>query len=178
MGHRFLLSGVVLAAGLFMGTPSSWADMPAVNESEGAGQQCEATPMVMASADGENQAGGDGTAGSTDVLERAVPRLAPGMPGAVPALPRREFEQAIVEGNRIMAKPGFTITVLPNGTGMLARKKNDPLGTGIKCVCTGKSASGSCKLVVTGGSTANCVSDTCKNGFCGVELGGTRVFAR
>ncbi len=177
MGHRFSLSGVVLAAELLMGTPSSWADMPAVSESQVAGQQCEATPMLMAAADGQSQAG-DGTAGSGNVQERAVPRLAPGIPGAVPALPRREFEQAIVEGNRIMAKPGFSITVLPNGTGLLARKKNDPLGTGIKCVCTGKSASGSCKLVVTGGSTANCVSDTCKNGFCGVELGGTRAFAQ
>ncbi len=178
MTQRYLWGAMVLVAAMLIGVPAIWAGDLASIELQAAGQQCEATPMLVAAADGESQPGGEGAVGSGDVQERAVPRLTPGMPGMAPMVPRREFEQAIVEGNRITAKPGFTITVLPNGTGVLARKKNDPLGTGVKCVCTGKAASGSCKLVVTGGSTGNCVSDTCKNGFCGVELGGTKVFAQ
>ena len=92
-----------------------------------------------------------------------------------PVLPRRDFPQATVEGSRITAKAGYIIQVLPNGEGVLAKKKNDAPGTGIKCVCTGKAASGRCKLVTTGPSTGNCVSDGCTNGYCGVELGAPKV---
>ena len=81
MTQRYLWGAMVLVAAMLIGVPAIWAGDLASIELQAAGQQCEATPMLVAAADGESQPGGEGAVGSGDVQERAVPRLTPGMPG-------------------------------------------------------------------------------------------------
>ena len=127
--------------------------------------QCDGTPMLVADGS-QTLPGTESGSPSGEVQERAVPRLGPGTPGITPVPPRREFEQAIVEGNRITAKPGYSIQILPNGEGILAGKKNGPSGPEIKCICT---RSGLCNLTPTSPSSATCVSNGC-TGDCGLDV--------
>jgi hypothetical protein len=158
-----ICGGVILA---FMSL--SWARTLGENVTNADQPQCASPRLLLAEAKGA-AAPLVGSGATSGELRQRVERRP--MPGMLPAQGRQEFEQATVEGSRIRAKPGYTIHVLPNGEGVLARKKNDAPGTGIKCLCMGQVASGQCKLVIRSSSSADCVSDGCKKGYCGVRLG-------
>lgn len=147
-----------------------WAEIPTQADNIDP-TQCESRPILLADATEQMKPADESDQPADDVRERAVPRMMPGQPGMAPPQQRQEFEQGVIEGSRIAVKPGYDIRVLPNGEGVIAKKKDDGLSTGIKCLCMGAKAAGRCKLVLQGNSSANCVSDGCKNGYCGVRIG-------
>ena len=110
-------------------------------------QTCAEVPLLqVAAADSGMSSTGDTVPPSGDVQERAVPRMGPG--GMAPPAGRQDVGGGIIEGNRLTAKPGYVVEVMPNNQAML---KPAGGGTGIKVTCQcSKGMGGGCKLV--GGS--------------------------
>ncbi len=129
---RSSIYGILISIGLLTASVAwSAPEDGGRNPSTTAEETCSDAPMVVAQQGG---APSPGESESSDIQERAVPRLGPGM------APRMEFEGAVMENNRLRPKPGYVLELLPGNRVIAKRAGGGSGGTwDVKCsACTKK----------------------------------------
>jgi hypothetical protein len=159
----FPSTSILWAACLVLATASASADQfepqPMTSVTNLQGSCVESSQLLMAAAEPEPPSSGE-------MQERAVPRMAPGRPGAAPA---PKTEGVVIQGKRLQALPGYVLQQGPNNQVTARRAGGGPGGglgaTTLACGCD--SQDGTCTLLVQGGIATcdNTSGATCK-GTC------------
>jgi len=152
-------SGIFACALTTVGLPAL-AQADAIHEPTQ--EPCDTQLIVVADAAGTAE-GSSGDPG--DVTERAVPRLAPGMPPGGAAAP--QIEGGLFDGKRLRARPGYHFEQ-PQPGGVALLKPNSG-GAGVKLSCRCMKGKGACIMTIEGGNSAYCSPNGCA-GDCEMRL--------
>ncbi len=157
---KVLFFGALLSLALIPLISDGFASDTMVPEEPTSQESCSDASLLVAQAEG--MAPPSGESSSSDIQERAVPRMPPGM---MPMAPRQDFEGAFFENNRLRAKPGFVFEYLP-GNRVVAKRAGGSGGTwDVKCnACTKK---GKCEMIRTPDSV-HCLGEC--TGSCNITI--------
>lgn len=154
----------------------SWSSTSLAMESEA--QACPEEPLLqLAAAEPDLSSTGETAPPADDVQERAVPRMGPS--GPMMDGMRQDLPGGIIDGNRLIPKPGYRVEIQPNNQAML---KPAGGGTGVKvnCQCSG-GLGGGCVLesvasgvVCTPGGFSKC-KGTCRLVNASSAMSGQRM---